>query len=153
MFKVKSQSGKSSEVTYKGGIPGAENEFKFDNQWKFKVGVYVNWETDKISYYFTVNWKGISEIRGHIVGGRAGDCTRRDSKISFRNPDFINVLRCKTSSTEQQVTFTINCDSKRSKKCSVKPGLHITFLHHFSHHFNMGSMHSFGAVHTGRYKM
>ena len=47
LFKVKSQSGKSSEVTYKGGIPGAENEFKFDNQWKFKVGVYVNWKQTK----------------------------------------------------------------------------------------------------------
>ena len=47
LFKVKSQSGKSSEVTYKGGIPGAEKEFKFDNQWKFKVGFYVNWKQTK----------------------------------------------------------------------------------------------------------
>ena len=37
LFKVKSQNSKSSKATYKGGIPGAENQFVFDNQWKFKV--------------------------------------------------------------------------------------------------------------------
>ena len=75
MFKVKSQSGKSSEVTYKGGIPGADNEFKFDNQWKFKVGFYAKLETDSF-LLFHCELKGISEMRGHIVGGRASDCTQ-----------------------------------------------------------------------------
>ena len=41
LFKVKSQNGKSSEATYKGGIPGAENQFVFDNEWTFKVELWI----------------------------------------------------------------------------------------------------------------
>ena len=31
---------------------------------------------------------------------------------------------------------------------SLKPDLHVTFLHRFSHHFKMGAVNSFGAVDT-----